>query len=285
MSNEETKEHLEPNGEKKESLEPDTEKKEETNPEGEKKEYLDPDREKLLELKEERIRKEGEEEEEVKKEVPDTPFRRFLKKIEFFWDYYKWLVIIPVAIIIITVITIVSYIEENRPRQLEVVMMNEIARAEMVEAVENDYRAATNAMYEAKDIRIEYGMQYPDLEHFDGVLTDTISASMQKFNAMVIAKRVDVFVTNTWVLDAYALQNSATDLRTILDEDFLAAHEEDIYYAKNEDGEDIPVGIFLKSPIFTESYEEDMPPLIATVNTAPHNEERIKFIKWVAELR
>ncbi len=57
--------------------------------------------EEILAIKEARIRRDDEEEaEEEKKEHPDTPFWRFMKKLDYFWEYYKWFVIIPTLIIL-----------------------------------------------------------------------------------------------------------------------------------------------------------------------------------------
>ena len=36
------------------------------------------------------------------------------KKLRYFWDYYKWYVIIPILIVIFLIITIRGFFEENR---------------------------------------------------------------------------------------------------------------------------------------------------------------------------
>ena len=67
----------------------------------------------ILAIKEARIRKDNEEEvEEEKKEHPDTPFWRFMKKLDFFWEYYKWFVIIPTLIIVAGGLTVASCVKD-----------------------------------------------------------------------------------------------------------------------------------------------------------------------------
>ncbi|MBO4346304.1 MAG: hypothetical protein J5840_01550, partial [Lachnospiraceae bacterium] len=63
-----------------------------------KSEFVAPDEEEILEIKEARI-KDFDKKEEVElksRDWPDTPWFNFLRKLEFFWEYYKWFVIIPV---------------------------------------------------------------------------------------------------------------------------------------------------------------------------------------------
>ncbi|MBO7374335.1 MAG: hypothetical protein J6X45_07580 [Lachnospiraceae bacterium] len=240
----------------------------------------------ILAIKEARIRKDNEEEvEEEKKEHPDTPFWRFMKKLDFFWEYYKWFIIIPTLIIVAGGLTVASCVKDSRPRYLELAIMNEESRVEMISAIENDFIADTSRAYTAKDLRIEYAMQYPDMETFEGAIGDVTFASMQKFNTMVLTGNVDIAITNTWVADAYTEQRTTTDLREMFDEEYLKEHEDDIYYSKDEAGEVIPVGFYIRSKIFTDSYDEKYPPVVISFNSAPHPEEKAIFMKWLAEYK
>lgn len=242
--------------------------------------------EEILAIKEARIRRDDEEEaEEEKKEHPDTPFWRFMKKLDYFWEYYKWFVIIPTLIIVAGGLTVASCVRDSRPRYLELAIMNEESRLEMISAIENDFITDTARTYTAKDLRIEYAMQYPDMKSFDGAIGDVTFASMQKFNTMVITGNVDVAITNTWVADAYTEQRTTTDLREMFDEEYLKQHEDDIYYSKDEAGETIPVGFYIRSRIFTDSYDENYPPVVISFNSAPHSEEKSVFMRWLAEYK
>ena len=240
----------------------------------------------ILAIKEARIRKDDEgEEEEKKKELPDTPFWRFVKKLDYFWEYYKWFVIIPTLIIVAGGLTVASCVRDARPRYLELAIMNEESRVEMIYSIENDFIKDTGRDYTPKELKIGYAMQYPDMNNFDGALSDVTFASMQKFNTMVTTGNVDVAITNTWVADAYTEQRTTTDLREMFDDEYLKAHEEDIYYSKDEAGEVIPVGFYIRSKIFTDSYDPEYPPVVISFNSAPHSEEKAVFMKWLEEYK
>ncbi len=230
----------------------------------------------LIKAKEERVYGKDREEEPEEEIGPMT----FRKKLEFFWEYYKWFVIIPSIIIVIVVVMIVSYLDESRERALELSIMNAVNLPELMYVVEHDYTAYTGGEVSAKDIRIESDLQYPNTETGE-IFGDKYVISMQKFNSMVLASRVDVAVTNTWVANAYSVTDAILDLREIFDEEFLNEHSDIIYYSRDSKGEEIPVGFYVGSELFMEAYEEDTPPIVISFDSSKHPEEAVRFMEWI----
>lgn len=223
-------------------------------------------------------------EEEAEEEKEDTSVDKVKKSIGFFIDYYKWYVIIPAIIIVIATVMIVSYLEESRERALELSVINaKYDIADVVYLVEDDYVKVSPNAKSDKDLRIEINLQYPDTRE-DSVMNEDEVISTQKFNAMVIAGRVDAAITNTWVIDAYAVTDSAADLRDIFDEDYLKEYEDRLYYASNSKGEKVPVAFYIESEVIVNSYEEGYEPLVVTFNTSKHDAERKAFIEWINSL-
>ena len=237
----------------------------------------------LLKIKEEMYSEKTEEEEEVE-EVPDTALTKTKKKIGFFLDYYKWFIIIPAIVIVIAVVMITSYLSESKDRALELSIMNAAFEIpDIFYAVENDYVEYTGNEIDAKDIRIEYNFRYPNTDAGVVDFSQDEAVSSQKFNAMVIAGRVDVAITNTWVINAFSATDSTLDLREIYDEDFLKRYEEKIYYVKDSNGDKIPVAFYIDAPVIVNAYEDDALPLAVSFDTSKHREETARFMKWLLE--
>ena len=239
------------------------------------------DEEKLLLAKEERFL-DKEEEEEVEEEEDDSAWGNFKRKIGFFLDYYKWFVIIPAIIIVITIIMITSYISESRERALELSIVNaKYEIPDLMYAVENDFIEYTGENITGRDIRIIYDLQYPDTSTGDAVFSQSENISMQKFNASVIAGRVDIALTESWVVNDYSVTNATLDLREIFDEDFLKDHEDKIYYARDASGEKIPVAFYIDAKVVKDAYPDDAEPLAVSFDSSKHKEEARRFMEWL----
>jgi len=239
------------------------------------------DAEKLLLAKEERFLDKEEEEEEPEEEE-ETTLGNVKKSIGFFIDYYKWFVIIPAIIIVITIIMITSYLSESRERALELSIVNaKFEIPDLMYAVENDFIDYTGENITGKDIRIVYDLQYPDTSGGDQVFSQSENVSMQKFNASVIAGRVDIALTESWVVNDYSVTNATLDLREIFDEDFLKDHEDKIYYARDASGEKIPVAFYIDAKIVKDAYPDDAEPLAVSFDSAKHKEEARRFMEWL----
>ena len=239
------------------------------------------DAEKLLLAKEERFLDKEEEEEEPEEEE-ETTLGNVKKSIGFFIDYYKWFVIIPAIIIVITIIMITSYLSESRERALELSIVNaKFEIPDLMYAVENDFIDYTGENITGKDIRIVYDLQYPDTSGGDQVFSQSENVSMQKFNASVIAGRVDIALTESWVVNDYSVTNATLDLREIFDEDFLKDHEDKVYYARDSSGEKIPVAFYIDAKIVKDAYPDDAEPLVVSFDSAKHKEEARRFMEWL----
>ena len=239
------------------------------------------DAEKLLLAKEERFLDKEEEEEEPEEEE-ETTLGNVKKSIGFFIDYYKWFVIIPAIIIVITIIMITSYLSESRERALELSIVNaKFEIPDLMYAVENDFIDYTGENITGDDIRIVYDLQYPDTSGGDQVFSQSENVSMQKFNASVIAGRVDIALTESWVVNDYSVTNATLDLREIFDEDFLKDHEDKVYYARDSSGEKIPVAFYIDAQVVKDSYEDEAKPLVVSFDTAKHKNEAKLFMEWL----
>lgn len=246
-----------------------------------KKEELNNERDELIRVKEERLRKEGVEEEEIAETKPDTAFRKVLKSLGFFWEYYKWFVIIPAIIVVICIIFVTSYIDESREVDLDISIMNTDGVMDAYSAIMKEYPKYKNVAAGDMDIRIEYNLSYPLIVGEAAGVSDTDIAAIQKFVAMVKAGRVDVAITNTWVVDDFSSSAVASDLSAWLSEDLLEEYGDRIYYATTTEGVTYPAAIYLYGCPFLSYYDDENPPVLVSFTFSEHTEEALDFARWV----
>lgn len=239
-------------------------------------------RDELLKAKEERLHKEVEEE-VVEEKKPDTKFQKFLKSIQYFWEYYKWLVIIPCIIILITVIMVVTYINENRPLLMRVALVNTSDVIDPLASFQVDYPEFRGVDAGELPVKVEYDLEFPEETELATDVDDQTVAKMQKLNAMVSTGKLDVLIAPEWVIDAYSISGSTMNLEDIFDEEFLEEYSNIIYYALDENEEEIPVGFKLENCSCLGEFTDDIVPVMVTFDYAENLGEFSYFAPWVLE--
>ena len=231
------------------------------------------------------------------------------KKVEHFWEYYKWYAIIPFLFIVIIVSFITGYISDNKPFSLGVAIVNSSEVGDAVYAFQNEYVEARGLELPVKVI---YDLQHPKTSSgFSFMFTDTV-ANYQRYQGLVTNYNIDVTITTDWMVKEYMQVPFYMDLRECFDEEFLAAHE-DIYYVIKEEieyelarreaeadgltfddseyenvnweetGEKIPVGFYIGNYNAMGRFVDDAEPILAiSVNTI-RLEESVEFTKWILE--
>lgn len=152
------------------------------------------------------------------------------RSLAYFWDYYKWFVIIPLVIVLIIVSLAVSLVNENKVTYLTVAMVN-------VSCECDDLFSEYESVVE-EDIRVNYDYLHPKMTDNYYVDSEEVNASVQKLQGNIISGRVDVICTNMRAIDDYSESNIWRDLRDVLGEDFVSQHSDSIYYIQ-----DIPIGL------------------------------------------
>lgn len=237
-------------------------------------------KEEILKMKEERLQKENLEE-EVAEAKPDTKLTRVLKSIGYFWDYYKWFVIIPTVIILIVVVFIDSYRKENRDFVLRIAIANETNVYDTLNTIDDEYPTYRGIDVTKTPIRIDYEFEYPKDRMVATNLSQSQVANMQKFNAMVVGGKSDVVISNTWLLDDYSVNKNMVDVYEVFDEEFVKENEDRIYWYIGEGGERIAVGFFVGDCEFLEEFANGEPAVISIFANAENTEEAAEFVKWI----
>lgn len=205
------------------------------------------------------------------------------QRLRFFWDYYKWVVLIPVAALIFLVTFITSYLEENKTPALAVAVINARDITAFEEAVTEEYVRERQINIERTPVRIEGGILHPKIMD-ESASTDTVTvAGMQKYTVMLTNSTIDVTISPIWSVEEYEKADVYCDLQELLPEEIFRKLEEDIFYCKDGKGEDIAVGIFIEESFLLGEFYEEAKPVLTVSAYSTRKEEAVLFMEWLLE--
>lgn len=203
------------------------------------------------------------------------------QKIGYFWDYHKWKVILPVIILIFGISVITSFRKESRDLTLYIAMMNaQMDTAEEPQFIE-DYGADENIDTGALPIRIETGLYHPKPD--GGSIDEVTAAGIQKYRALLLNGYADVTITTEWVIDEYESANCYLNLQEVLPQQFYHSIEDKLYYVANENGDEVPVGIYVEKTRTMREYYEDEKPIVTISAFSKRTDNAVEFIMWLLE--
>ena len=198
-------------------------------------------------------------------------------KLEYFKDYYLKATLIGIVALILVISLIVSIV--NQPDDTvfsSYFINNQIALAETPLA--EDFAASMGIDIKKHNVYIDTSMTYSE----DGDdYYDTVT--IQKLVAVMAAGELDSMVGDEAVIDHYASGDCFLDITTVLPEDLMAQFQDDLYYAKNEEGDMVPVGIYLKNAPQLEQYGyyTAFTPIMSLIANSNNTENAIAFIRFL----
>lgn len=205
----------------------------------------------------------------------------FSEKAEYFWDYYKWAVIIPVIVIAIIVAFISSYINENKEPAIHISLMNGKMNEASDVTLGDDYASARNIDTEKTPVSVESNLYQPEIMDAEAAANESAVASIQKYDAMLKYGRTDVTITTSWVVEEYEAADAFVDLKEILPVTLYNDVEEYLFYAPNSKGEKIPVGITLEHIPEVKRFYPEETPIITISAFTDRVDNAIDFIRWL----
>ena len=145
------------------------------------------------------------------------------EKLSYFFDYYKWHVVVTIAAIIF-IVSITYQIVTRKDTAFYAAMVNAI---EQNSAEEYTRRFAEYAGIDLEeyDVLLDTSMRI-DLTTLDQI---TISSS-EKLMALIASKTIDVFITDAAIMEQHANSDTFLDLREFLSEEQFAKYEPYFYY-------------------------------------------------------
>lgn len=227
------------------------------------------------------------------------------QKLAYFWDYYKWHVIIA-AIVLATAISFIYQAVTRKSVALYALLLN---AAEYSFMEDNSGNTSAFAEYAGID-ESKYDIMYDTSVQF-GAVDDYASA--QKLMVYIAAAELDVIVSDPDSLTRYAYQENFYDLRKLLTDEQLSAYQDSFYYidgavareisAASRDGnydfvpeygdprrpedmnDPIPTGIFLKesSPLLKDYYFRGDEVAVSVLVNTERPEHALSFVDFLMQ--
>lgn len=148
-------------------------------------------------------------------------------KLAYFWDYYKWHVIISV-IVIGCIISFASQLLRSKDYVMTAVMLNASQVAEDETVLENDFMEYAGIDSGKEAVLFDTSIQ---TQSSSDLLGDVTYTSNEKLMVYIAANQVDAMITDTASYQKYAYGSYMIDLTELLTDEELSAYEGDIYYA------------------------------------------------------
>lgn len=214
-------------------------------------------------------------------EQQSTGLKAIKQKIVYFWDYHKWKVLIPIAVLIFILTFLGSYLEEMKEPALVIAIVNGRDTSSAENLILEEYVKERRIDMEKTPLRIESGFLHPKVMDESASADSATVAGIQKYTGMLTNGTIDVTISTTWAVEEYEKADAYCDLSELLPPGLYEELEEELYYCKNKSGKSIPVGICLdRDSCFGDFYEDGIP-VLAVSSYSTRKEEATAFIEWL----
>ena len=206
----------------------------------------------------------------------------FRQKVEHFWEYEKWKVIIPIVLLIVMNSFIQTYKSERQPLTLDIAMVNAVMESADDVDFHNGFIEEYDIDVEKAPIKIETGMVHPKVMDEKAATDELTVASIQKYQAMLTSGKIDITVSNEWAVEEYGKTDSYENLQELLPEDVYHRIEGKLFYHTNEVGEKVPIGIIVDEIESINQFYNDTP-IVTVSKHSTRKEQSVLFIKWLTK--
>lgn len=212
---------------------------------------------------------------------------------QYFWDYYKWPVIIIIAVIIAAISVAHSVILNSRPWIIEVSIYNNVVEDDS----SLDTLAEQFAEYEGLNLDDYQILISADSYYDPDTMSEEQMASVTKFMAQVSAQELDIVGGDRTFLDSYAYGQEDSvyfmDLEEVLPEAVFSRLNADgrIYWSKYTDEDGNVTGEYAaainieNSKLTTVGGLEVTPSYIGIIPNTQRLDTAIDFIIWNFDLQ
>ncbi len=242
---------------------------------------------------------------EFKEERESLKEQSLRKKLEYFWMYYKWYVIVGALVLVVAVYTIHSIVTSKDEVLNGIAVNSKVMDMEKKEAFLNDFITAQGYKPDKEEAYINTDLSMKSDNSAYNNETD------RYIGTYMGAQSLDICILEDDFFHSFAYNCNFLDMATYLDAETLEKLEGHLYYVDlpiaeeyvarlidHESVEDIeipdwtkpeemkdphPVGIDLSTfPVFMETFGyEEGPVYLGIVKNTKHSEDAVKFIKYL----
>lgn len=206
------------------------------------------------------------------------------KRLQYFWDYEKWKVIIPVVTVILIVSLVRTFFQEKKDPLLCLAVVN--CSAEGRENAADffvEFEGTLESRAEDAEMEIDSSFVHPKEDDAVASADSAAVASVQKYQAILTCKRLDVTISTDWAVEIYEQSGCYEDLSKLLTEEQMENWKEKLFYCKNDEGENVPVGLYLDGVKELDEWYPEQPPILTVSTLSTRKDISLAFIEWIME--
>ncbi|MBE5964338.1 MAG: hypothetical protein IKL73_01095 [Lachnospiraceae bacterium] len=207
----------------------------------------------------------------------------FPQKLAYFWDYYKFPVVVTLVIVIGIIVLIASILKNSYNRVFYVHVYN--SPLALSEVVGDDF--GTYIGIDNKKDRVSVSIDTLGTDISD----DYYSTTLDKLTMSITTKEVDVVIASEEASKIFLSLNCASDLRDVLPEELLKKLEGKMFYATrvvyddndNPVTETYPCGIYIHETQFATdaSLYTKKPIMIFVISNSERQDKAIQYINYI----
>lgn len=216
----------------------------------------------------------------VKKEIEKIKsLKGFGQKASYIWEYYKFSIIMTIAIIFSCISITTAIINNNYNTVVDITYINYISDDLMNENV--NFQPLLNEWFEIdgkKNRATIDGFYKIDPNSY----TEETQASYTKLMARVTTKQCDIFLCDETFMDLYTKDAFFGDLKVLLPDDLYKAVEDRLIFYSNEYASSIAYGIDLSGLPFTTKVlgtSPDIKVIFSIMGNTTHIDNIIKVLE------
>ena len=185
---------------------------------------------------------------EAREEQAKLKKMSFRDKLWYIWEYYKIHMLIGCVILFFLYALGTIFYQKSFTTQLFFIVMNDRSGSEAdYEGLANEFK--TRMGYGKKDkVEVDSSLYIS----FEESTSQLDYASLAKVTAIVASKDLDVLISDSPAVEHYASNGAFLNLEEVLPADLWDMVKDDVYMAKDENGNSFPAAISLDDSYFHE---------------------------------
>ena len=217
---------------------------------------------------------------EAREEQAKLKKMSFRDKLWYIWEYYKIHMLIGCVILFFLYALGTIFYQKSFTTQLFFIVMNDRSGSEAdYEGLANEFK--TRMGYGKKDkVEVDSSLYIS----FEESTSQLDYASSAKVTAIVASKDLDVLISDSPAVEHYASNGAFLNLEEVLPADLWDMVKDDVYMAKDENGNSFPAAISLDDSYFHEKTGTQMEEAyFSLINNSTRTDTAFEFLRYLYE--
>ena len=217
---------------------------------------------------------------EAREEQAKLKKMSFRDKLWYIWEYYKIHMLIGCVILFFLYALGTIFYQKIFTSQLFFIVMNDRSGSEAdYEGLANEFK--TRMGYGKKDkVEVDSSLYIS----FEESTSQLDYASLAKVTAIVASKDLDVLISDSPAVEHYASNGAFLNLEEVLPADLWDMVKDDVYMAKDENGNSFPAAISLDDSYFHEKTGTQMEEAyFSLINNSTRTDTAFEFLRYLYE--